>query len=118
MPGGKIKAGNTIGFDFINFDRDTVFSLGALMIFLGGCLGAALELVSAFVKKIGGSLKTILALLFVVISIVGGVIVFIKFNDNAITKFIGKGFFKHAFIGFYMIIAGWVVGLLGCFIKK
>ena len=115
---GKINAGNTIGFDFINFDRDSAFSCGALMIFLGGCLGAIIELLSAFALKLKSSVKTILAIVCVAISIIGGVIVFIKFNDNAITKFIGKGFFKHAFIGFYMIIAGWVVGLIGCFVKK
>lgn len=118
MPGGDIKAGNTLGFDLINFDRDSSFSLGALLIFLGGCLGAVIELVCVFVKKIKPSLKVILELLCVVLSVVGGLIVFIKFNDNNLTKFIGKGFFKHAFVGIYMIIAGWVVGLLGSFIKK
>ena len=116
--GGGIKAAKTIGFDFINFDRDSLCSIGALLIFLGGCLGAALEVVSAFVKKIGGSTKAILAIVCVAISIIGGVLVVIRFNDNWLMKTIGKGFWKHAFIGVYMIIAGWVVGLLGCFIKK
>lgn len=118
MPNGNIKAASTTGFDFINFDRDSTFSTGALLIFLGGCLGAVLELVSAFVKKIKPSLKMILSIVCVVISIVGGIIIFAKFNDNSLTKLIGKGFWKHAFVGIYMIIAGWVVGLLGCFIKK
>ena len=115
---GKITAGKMTGFDFINFNRDTLFSTGALLIFLGGCLGAVIELLTAFALKLKSSLKTILRLLCVVISVVGGVIVFIKFNDNWLTKKIGEGFFNHAFVGFYMILAGWVAGLIGSFVKK
>ncbi len=118
MPGGSIKAGKTIGFDLINFDSDSLFSIGALLIFIGACAGALIELICAFVKKIKPSLKKIIEIVCIVVSIVGGLIIVIKFNDNNLTRAIGKGFFKHAFVGVYMIMAGWVVGLIGSFIKK
>ncbi len=34
------------------------------------------------------------------------------------TKAIGKGFLKHAYIGFYMILVGWVLGLVGAITNK
>ena len=66
----------------------------------------------------GGKNQDVLKLVFLIVSILGGVLLLIKYNDNWITKAIGKGFWKHAYYGTYMILAGWVVGLVGWVTKK
>jgi len=103
---GKIKAGSTTGFNFINFDQNTVISIAAILIFAGALLGVALCFLN--VKK-GKLLKTIA----LIVSVVGGVILVLQFNDSKVGQFVGKQFLKHAFVGVYMIVAGWVVSLIG-----
>mgnify|MGYP003485452896 CR=1 FL=1 len=99
------------GFDFINFDNFGFTTIGAIMIFVGAVLG----LVFCFV---GGKNADLLKLVFLIVSIVGGILLIIRYNDNWLTKAIGKGFWKHAYYGTYMILAGWVVGLVGWVTKK
>jgi hypothetical protein len=100
------------GFKFISFDNFGWTSLAALLIFCGAVAGVIFCFVSA------GKSTGLLRLVCVIVSIVGGVILFIKFNDNFLTKAIGKGILKHAFIGFYMIVVGWVLGLVGAITNK
>jgi len=101
----------TNGFDYMNFKNFGLTTIAALLIFCGAVLGV----VFCFV---GGKNTSMLKLVCIIISIVGGVILIIKFNDNWLTKQIGKGFIKHAYIGFYMIIVGWVLGLVGAVTNK
>ena len=100
------------GFKFINFDNFGATTIAALQIFCGGVAGVVFCFVSA------GKNTSLIRLLCIVISIIGGVILIVKFNDNWLTKSIGKGFIKHAYIGFYMVLVGWVAGLIGAVLKK
>ena len=97
------------GWDFLNFKEFGFVTIGGLLILIGAVLGvlAALNVVK------GKSLK----LIALVVSIVGGVVLFIGFNDNRLYQVIAKGFLKHAYIGFYVVLAGWVAGLIGTFSK-
>lgn len=100
------------GFKFINFDNFGWMTIAALLIFCGAVAGVIFSFVSV------GSASDLIKLICILVSIAGGVILVINFNDNWLTKQIGKGFFKHAYIGFYMILAGWIVGLIGAITKK
>ena len=102
----------TNGFDYISFKNFGWTTIAALCIFCGAVLGALFCFISA------GKSTGLLRLICIIVSIAGVVILFIKFNDNFLTKAIGKGFLKHAYIGFYMILAGWVVGLIGAITNK
>lgn len=108
---GKLLGGTTNGFDYINFQEFGFVTLGALLILIGAVLGLVFCLVK---MKNANTLK----LVAIVLSIVGGIVLIIGFNDNAIYKAIAKGFLKHAYIGFYMILAGWVLGIVGWVTKK
>lgn len=101
----------TNGFDYMNFKNFGWMTIAALLIFCGAVLGV----IFCFV---GGKNASLLKLVCIIVSIVGGVILIIKFNDNWLTKQIGKGFIKHAYIGFYMILAGWILGLVGAITNK
>ena len=100
------------GFKFINFDNFGWMTIAALLIFCGAVAGIVFSFVSV------GSSSDLIKLICILVSIAGGIILIINFNDNWLTKQIGKGFFKHAYIGFYMILAGWIVGLIGAITKK
>ena len=102
----------TNGFDYMSFKNLGWTTIAALLIFCGAVLGVLFCFISA------GKSTSLLRLICVIASIAGGVILFIKFNDNFMTKAIGKGFLKHAFIGFYMILVGWVLGLVGAITNK
>lgn len=104
----------TNGFKFINFDKSTFVTIGALLIFCGACLGV----VAAVLPMVGIKIPSILGLCGLAASIVGGIVLFIGFQDNGIYKFIGKQFLKHAQYGFYMVVAGWIVSVIGIVLKK
>lgn len=98
------------GFKFINFDNSGFVTIGALLIIAGAIAGV----VACFVPKLSG-----LKLIFLICSIVGGVVLVIGFTTNGgIYKSIGKQFIKHATVGFYLVLAGWVVALVGQFSNK
>lgn len=109
MFSGKIL-GSSNGFSFINFDNSGFVTIGAILVFVGAIVG----IVGCFLPNL-----SILKLVGLCVSIVGGVILVIGFTTNGgIYKAIGKGFLKHATFGFYMIVAGWVVALVGFILKK
>lgn len=108
---GKLLGGTSNGFDYINFQNFDFVSLGAILILVGAILG--LVFCSVKIKNLN-----FLKLLAVVLSIVGGIVLIIGFNDNAVYKAVAKGFLKHAYIGFYMILAGWILGIVGWVTKK
>jgi len=117
LPMFKSSLGTSNGFDFIRFKdgsgnfKISLVTLAAILIFCGAVLG----IVFCFV---GGKNADLLKLVFLIVSIVGGILLIIRYNDNWLTKAIGKGFWKHAYYGTYMILAGWVVGLVGWVTKK
>lgn len=94
------------GLDFLDFDNFGFVTIGGLLIIVGAALGAALNFLSVKNKKT-------LQLVALIVSIAGGVVLFIGFNDNTIYRAIAKGFLKHAYIGFYVVLAGWVAALVG-----
>lgn len=100
------------GFRFIDFDKSSFVTIGALLIFLGAVCGVVLSF-------LGGKSMDLLRLVSMIVSIVGGVILVIGFATNGgVYKAIGKGLLKHAFVGFYVVILGWIAALCGWVTKK
>lgn len=109
--------GSANGFNFINFDNSGFVTIGALLIFIGAVLGAVLGLLSLLKVKIPSA--KMLALIALVIVLVGAVVLVIGFTTNGgIYKAIGKNIIKHATVGFYLVIGGWVVALIGYLLGK
>ena len=102
---------NPNGIKFINFKNGGFVSIGALFIIIGGIAG----FVSCFVKMKNVNFIKMIALL---VSIIGGIILVIGFSQNRIYAFIGKGFIKHAAVGFYLVLAGWIAGIIGYLSSK
>ena len=111
---GNINSSN--GFAFINFERSTFVSIGALLIFIGAVCGVALGVLSLLTKLSNANMLKLLAL---VVSILGGVIIVIGFATNGkVYAEIGKHLLKYASTGFYMVVAGWIVSLVGWLFNK
>ena len=102
---------NPNGFKFINFKNGGFVSIGALFIIIGGIAG----FVSCFVKMKNVNFIKMIALL---VSIIGGIILVIGFSHNIIYAFIGNFFIKHAAVGFYLVLAGWIAGIIGYLSSK
>lgn len=107
----KSILGTTPGYKFINFDNFGFVTIGALLIVAGAIAG----IVFCFV---GGKSAKLLRLICAIVSIAGGIVLVVGFNDNKIYQAIAKGFLKHAYFGFYMVVAGWLVGLCGAITNK
>ena len=81
------------------------------MIFAGAVLG----LVFCFV---GGKNSGMLKLVGLIATIAGGIVLIIGYSDNMFSKGIGKFLIDIATYGFYMILAGWIIGVVGYVMKK
>ena len=103
--------GTLNGFDFINFKEFGITTIGAILIIAGAILG----LVFCFV---GGKNSGMLKLVGLIVTIAGGVVLIIGYSGDAFSKGIGKFFVDVATYGFYMILAGWIVALVGFITKK
>lgn len=103
--------GTLNGFDFINFKDFGTTTIGALLIIIGAVLG----LVFCFV---GGKNSGMLKLVGLLVSIAGGVVLIISYSGDVFSEGIGKFFIEVATYGFYMILAGWIVGVVGYVMKK
>ena len=103
--------GTLNGFDFINFKDFGTTTIGALLIIVGAVLG----LVFCFV---GGKNSGMLKLVGLLVSIAGGVVLIISYSGDVFSEGIGKFFIDVATYGFYMILAGWIVGVVGWVTKK
>lgn len=103
--------GTLNGFDFINFKDFGTTSIGALLTIIGAVLG----LVFCFV---GGKNSGMLKLVGLLVSIAGGVVLIISYSGDVFSEGIGKFFIDVATYGFYMILAGWIVGVVGYVMKK
>ena len=109
MFSGKIL-GSSNGFNFINFKNSSFVTIGALLVFIGAIAG----ILGCFIPSL-----SILKMVGLIASVIGGVILVIGFTTNGgIYKAIGKGFIKHAAFGFYMLVAGWVLAIVGFVTKK
>lgn len=97
------------GFGFINFDNSGFVTIGALLIIIGAVAGLVVSLLGK-----GDQLEWIA----LAVSVLGGIVLVIGFNDNGIYKAIGKAFVKNSTIGFWMVVAGWVVAAVGKVLKK
>ena len=94
------------GFDLFG-DGDSTMKIMVLLVFIGAAVGVLLSLLPNV------SQARILRLVALVISIVGGVYCFLNVGD-----FVKEMAVKVLFIGFYMIVAGWVVALIGWIMNK
>jgi len=104
--------GSSNGFKFINFDNSGFVTIGALLLFIGTVCGTLFGLCSLLKVKLP-SAKT-LGLIAIAVVLVGAIILIVGFTTNGgIYKAIGKSILKHSTYGFYMVIAGWVVSVLG-----
>lgn len=119
---GIAKAfGKTInGFSYINFDNFGTSSLGALLIFAGAAAGLAVAVLSFLKIKVPSA--NLLMIVLLAVSIVGGIILFCIAKDSFFTKVFGgknalKQFFNVAAVGFYLIVGGWIAGILGITLK-
>lgn len=110
LPMFKGMGGSLNGFDFINLNNLGSTTIGALLIFGGAGVG----LVFCFV---GSSNADRIKLIALIATIAGGILIFITYNKSAVTRVIGKGFIKHATYGTYLILVGWVAGIVG-WLKK
>ena len=97
------------GFGFINFNNSGFVTIGALLIIIGAVAGIVVSLLGK-----GDQLEWIA----LAVSVVGGIILVIGFNDNGIYKAIGKALVKNSTIGFWMVVAGWIVAAVGKVLKK
>lgn len=98
------------GWDFLNFENFGFVTVGGLLILVGAAAG----IIFSFV---GGKNSDLLKLVCLIVSIVGGIVLVIGFNDNRLYSAIGKEILKYAYIGFYLVVGGWVVALIGHFTK-
>ena len=99
------------GFDFIKNAKEGSFvAIGAILIIVGAILG----IVACFVPQLKG-----LKLIFALVILAGAIILIIGFTTNGrIYKAIGKHLLKNALVGFYMVVAGIVVSILGAVTNK
>ena len=101
--------GSANGFKFINFDNSGFVTIGALLIIAGAIAGV----VACFVPQLSG-----LKLIFALCVLAGAIVLIIGFTTNGgIYKAIGKNILKHATVGFYLVVVGIVVGVVGA-LKK
>ena len=83
--------------------------IGAILIFAGAVAG----IVACFVKQLSG-----LKLIFAIAVLAGAIILVIGFTTNGgIYKAIGKHLLKNAMFGFYLVVVGIVVAVVGA-LKK
>ncbi len=105
------------GFSFVkNIDDGGFAAIGALIIFIGAVAG----LVWSVLPMIGVKLPAanLVKMLAVLALVVGVVVLFVGFTQSKVYKAIAKGLFKHAMYGFYVLIAGIVLAVVGKLTNK
>ncbi len=98
------------GFDFIKNAKEGGFvAIGAILIIAGAIAG----IVACFVPQLKG-----LKLIFAIVALAGAIILIIGFTTNGgIYKALGKQLLKRALVGFYLVVVGLVLGVVGA-LKK
>ena len=99
------------GFDFIRNAKEGGFvAIGSILIIVGAICG----IVACFVPQLKG-----LKLVFAIVALAGAIVLIIGFTTNGgIYKAIGKQLLKRAMFGFYMVVAGIVLGVVGAVTNK
>lgn len=101
-------------FDLVNFKNFNIRSVSALLIAIGAILGILFVLLLNATKT-----HRLIAL---AITLAGGVILLLYLtgviSDSKVASwgqktFLGKNFIKNIYIGFYVILAGWVLSIYG-----
>ncbi len=109
--GGNANGASAISY--LKDDGNTVRKIGVILTLLGAIAGIVLCFVK--VKSVG-----LLKLVSLIVSFAGGAYVF--FNTSDAAKKIGKGLAKITnsapSIGFYLILAGWIIALVGWILKR
>lgn len=98
---------------YLNFKNFGWSSIGILLILIGAVCGILLSILAK-----GNRSNKFIALL---VSLAGGVVITLlltgTLSDNGVASFVwrtlGKGIVKHAYIGFYLILSGWVLSIAG-----
>lgn len=99
------------GFDFIRNAKEGGFvAIGSILIFAG----AIACIIACFVPQLKG-----LRLIFAIVALAGAVVLVIGFTTNGgIYKAIGKQLLKRAMWGFYMVVVGIVLSVVGAVTNK
>ena len=99
------------GFDFIKNAKEGGFvAIGSILIIVGAICG----IVACFVPQLKG-----LKLIFALCVLAGAIILIIGFlTSGGVYKAIGKQLLKRAMVGFYMVVAGIVLGVCGAVTNK
>ena len=113
LPIVKVMGQTPNAFKFLDFKNFGTSTVAILLV----CIGAALGLVFSILNMASGRNK----LVALAISLCGGVILLLLLtgvlSDSSlggkIWRAAGKGFIKHAYIGFYVILAGWICAIYG-----
>ncbi|MCR4630607.1 MAG: hypothetical protein K5786_03150 [Treponema sp.] len=122
LPLSTVFGGHANGksaFDYIGSDGKGVMKIGAILAFAGAVVGFCLsflkELSILKIKQIG-----LIKLISLILSIAGGVYVFFNTSDAAksLAKGIGKITKQAPGIGLILILAGWVIALVGWILKR
>lgn len=113
LPIFKIGAiGSANGFDLVG-KGDSLYKVATLLVFVGAVAGVVLSF-------IGGS--KFLKLIVMLVSIIGGAYVILKVGDLGNHGVFGKLGLKligkTLYVGFYVIVVGWIVSVLGYFSEK
>ena len=98
------------GFDFIKNAKEGGFvAIGSILIIAGAICGIA----AYFVPQLSG-----LKLIFALVVLAGAIVLIIGFTTSGgIYKALGKQLLKRALIGFYLVVCGIVLGIVGA-LKK
>lgn len=109
----KVMGQTPNAFKFLDFKNFGTSTVGILLVLIGAVLGVLFS-----VLNMSSRTNKLIAL---AISLAGGVILLLLLtgvlSDSSfggkIWRAVGKSFIKHAFIGFYLILAGWVLSIYG-----
>lgn len=113
LPIIKVMGQTPNAFKFINLKNFGTSTVAILMICIGAALGILFSLMNNFKKG-----HKLIALC---ITLAGGVILCLLLtgvlSDSSIGgslwRAAGKSFIKHAYIGFYVILVGWIAAIYG-----
>lgn len=109
--GGRSNGATAISF--LNDDGNTIRKIGVILTLAGAIAGIIICFVK--VKSVG-----LIKLVSLIVSIAGGAYVF--FNTSDFAKNVGKTVAKVTksapSIGFYLILAGWVIALVGWILDR
>ena len=108
---GKNVNGNSAFYYLQKISNGGVLPLASLLTILGAAAGIVLSFIA--IKKAG-----LFKLISLVVSVAGGILVIFNYNNSSkLAKGILKGATKvasmHMGIGLYLIIAGWIIALVG-----